>query len=239
VFTLAKKIYKTTDEEFATAVENSISIKDCLLNLDLIAAGGNYRSFHNRVKKLGLSTAHFIDPKQWNSGKKFGPRRPVEDYLVKGRHCSSNSLRRRLISEGIKEARCEKCGITEWNGSPAPLELDHINGDHDDNRLENLQILCPNCHAQTDTYRGRNRADRKEKIERVKKEKEVKPSCDHNALKKEEVEFRLKLLEHVDFTKFGWVEKVAKLLNVSHTHARRFINKHYKGEVYTRKSPLK
>jgi Zn finger protein HypA/HybF involved in hydrogenase expression len=242
VFTLIKKVYKTTDEEFAAAVEKSISIRDCLLRLNLIAAGGNYRSFHSRVKKLGLSIAHFIDPKQWNSGKKFGPKRPIEDYLVKGRHCSSNSLRRRLISEGLKEAKCECCGIVEWNNQPAPLELDHINGNHEDNRLENLQILCPNCHAQTETYRGRNRADKKkkaEKIARIKKEKEVKPSYDHNALKKDEVEERLKKISHIDLGKFGWVQKVADALNLTHTQARRFIKKYYSGEVYTRNSPSK
>jgi 5-methylcytosine-specific restriction endonuclease McrA len=58
-----------------------------------------------------------------------------------------------LINEGIKEHKCELCGITEWNGKPAPIELDHINGKHTDNRIENLRILCPNCHAQTPTWR--------------------------------------------------------------------------------------
>lgn len=65
-------------------------------------------------------------------------------------------LKRRLLEEGVKTARCEGCGGDEWRGAPIPLELDHINGDRRDHRLENLRLLCPNCHAQTPTYRGRN-----------------------------------------------------------------------------------
>ena len=81
---------------------------------------------------------------------------PLVSILVKESRYQSNKLRKRLIREGIKQRRCECCGITSWNGKPAPLELEHINGDKQDNRLENLLILCPNCHAQTDTYRGKN-----------------------------------------------------------------------------------
>ena len=79
------------------------------------------------------------------------------EYLVENSVVQSFKLKGRLIAEGLKEHKCECCGITEWNGKPAPIELDHINGNHHDNRLENLRILCPNCHAQTDTYRGKNK----------------------------------------------------------------------------------
>jgi len=68
----------------------------------------------------------------------------------------TNELKMRLIRERLKQARCEACGRDRWNGTHIPLELDHINGRRDDNRLDNLRILCPNCHAQTPTYRGRN-----------------------------------------------------------------------------------
>ena len=84
---------------------------------------------------------------------------PIEELLTNDRKYTypSHKLKNRLLSEGLKEHKCECCGITEWNGKPAPIELDHINGNHHDNRLENLRILCPNCHAQTDTYRGKNK----------------------------------------------------------------------------------
>jgi hypothetical protein len=97
------------------------------------------------VDKLGLNHSHFTGQGH-NKGKTF-TKKPVEQYLVKDSTCNSARLRQRLISQGYKEARCEECGITEWQGVPAPLELDHINSDHWDNRLENLKILCPNCHA--------------------------------------------------------------------------------------------
>jgi len=80
----------------------------------------------------------------------------LEDLLVVGRGTASTVVRQRLIRDGVRAARCEWCGRDEWNGRPIALELDHINGRSDDNRLENLRLLCPNCHAQTDTYRGRN-----------------------------------------------------------------------------------
>ena len=80
------------------------------------------------------------------------------DDILDGKHpqYQSNKLRLRLLQEGIKEHKCEACGITEWLGNPAPLELDHIDGDRHNHKLDNLRLLCPNCHSQTDTYRGRN-----------------------------------------------------------------------------------
>jgi 5-methylcytosine-specific restriction endonuclease McrA len=85
-----------------------------------------------RIKRLDLDTSHFLG-QGWRKG-----------------------LKERLIREGLKQRKCEMCGRAGWRDRPIPLELDHINGRRQDNRLQNLRILCPNCHAQTDTYRGRN-----------------------------------------------------------------------------------
>lgn len=83
-------------------------------------------------------------------------RIPLDEILQNGTNYRTDALKKRLIKEGLKEYKCERCGIIEWNNEEIVLELHHINGNHFDNRLENLQILCPNCHSQTLTHKGKD-----------------------------------------------------------------------------------
>ena len=87
---------------------------------------------------------------------------PLEDLLVVGRpQTGRGHLKIRLIKAGLKENRCERCGITEWQGRSLEMQLHHINGDGLDNRLQNLELICANCHSQTENWGGRNGHRRK------------------------------------------------------------------------------
>ena len=82
----------------------------------------------------------------------------LEEYLRNSQDIQSNKVRIKLLREGYKEHKCENCGLTEWLGQPIPLELHHKDGNRNHNEIENYQFLCPNCHAFTDSYRGKNSA---------------------------------------------------------------------------------
>lgn len=146
-----------TDSEIRDAIATSRSLAGVLKKLG-VRPGGNQSRLRVRIHDAGLDMSHFAG-QGWRAGIRVPvvPRTPLVEVLVKGRPAPSTSdLRKRLIAEGLKQHRCERCSLTSWNDQPIPLELDHANGRRDDNRLENLRVLCPNCHAQTETYRGRN-----------------------------------------------------------------------------------
>lgn len=155
-FQRGRSVRSCSDQEITEAVAASRSLAQVLAKLQL-RPGGNQSRLKRRIEGLDLDISHFVG-QAWRLGDRRPPTpaAPLEEVLVIGSLRRTSNLRRRLIKEGVKEARCEMCGLDTWNGGPIPLELDHINGVRDDNRLGNLRIVCPNCHALTATYRGRN-----------------------------------------------------------------------------------
>lgn len=117
--------------------------------------GIHFNSFKRRAVKLGC-----YKPNQPGKGitKNATHGYPLKDIL-NGKHpqYSTFKLKNKLLREGIKNNVCERCGISEWCSEPINIELDHINGIRTDHRLDNLRMLCPNCHSQTNTYRSKNR----------------------------------------------------------------------------------
>ncbi len=151
----ARKLRRSwTDEDLTLAVRDCVTVSDVARRLGYQPNGGVHRLLVGHIRHLELDTSHF-DGQAWARGRSFKGRRlmPLEQILVpNSTYRSSGHLRRRLIAANLKPDHCEECGLREWRDRPISLALDHVNGDHTDNRLENLRILCPNCHALTDTW---------------------------------------------------------------------------------------
>ncbi|MEV3971043.1 HNH endonuclease signature motif containing protein [Streptomyces sp. NPDC050698] len=152
---------RPTPEELRSAVTASVSIAEVLRRLRRPDSGTQRGHLRRWIAEDHLTTEHFLgQAHQRGKTRPTSARRP-EDVLVKqdgGRRTRTAVLRRALHETGMP-AICAECGVgPEWLGKPMTLEVDHINGDWSDDRLENLRLLCPNCHAVTSTWcRGGSR----------------------------------------------------------------------------------
>lgn len=148
-----------SDEQLIVATSSNHSIRSVIVALGLVPAGGNYQQVSKRITDLQISTDHFTGAR-WNVGKTYHTKSRAElsDLLMFGSNVQSYKLKNRLYESGLKVPKCELCG---WAKSASdgriPLELDHINGNRLDNRIENLRVLCPNCHSLQPTHRGKNK----------------------------------------------------------------------------------
>jgi hypothetical protein len=137
---------KYTREILEPIVKASVSVAEVCRKLGVATHGGSCSHVSRCIDKLGIDRSHFRG-RGHSKGKTFGFSYPTEEYLSNKRSINSNRLRLRLTKEGLKPDNCEKCGLSDWLGVKLPLELHHIDCNHDDNRLENLLVVCPNCHA--------------------------------------------------------------------------------------------
>lgn len=153
-----KSDYKNFNkEEFQKLINESTSISEILRKLNLKDRGANHTKLSKFLKESDYDTSSLKGTHVKRYNDKGIPKKWLSEILVENSTGNSNKLRERLIQYGVKKNQCEnpKCGITEWCGEPITLELHHINGNHYDNRLENLVLLCPNCHSQTSNFRGK------------------------------------------------------------------------------------
>ncbi len=148
------RMRRYTDQQLEQAVRTSYTIRAVLDKIGLTPAGGNYEMIQRRIGLLGLDTSHFLGSAILKGTTHDYNTRPLGQVLVRRQVENTWRLKSRLLQEGLKQVICECCGATEWRGKPVPLELHHVDGDRTNNELSNIQLLCPNCHALTDNYRG-------------------------------------------------------------------------------------
>ena len=148
-------IWDMPSQEFQQLVQSSTSIGQILKAFGLSNKGGNSNTVKRRIKHENIDMSHIILGRGSNKGKTY-TRLTNEEMFVSNSITRRKDLKRRLIRDKLIPFQCRDCGITHlWNNKPIVLQLEHINGVCNDNRLENLCFLCPNCHSQTDTFAGK------------------------------------------------------------------------------------
>lgn len=149
---MAKRVahYKTIPvETIKQIIKNSTSFAEALNRIGTAGTGRTYTQFQAYIKKLNIPTNHFA--KRAQSAYVF------EHYFCENSLISRSSIKKKILKEKLIEYKCDSCGIRDkWNGANLVLILDHINGVNNDNRLENLRFLCPNCNSQTSTFCSKN-----------------------------------------------------------------------------------
>lgn len=154
---MTNKIYECTDEQFVELIKNSTNISEVLFKLGYSVKGNSwgFSQIRRRMDDLNIPMSSF---KGKSAAIEKNKQSSLTAEMLFKENCkhNRNCLRRFIIKNNLLPYRCAICGALEWNGKTLSLELDHINGINNDNRLENLRFLCPNCHSQTTTYGSRN-----------------------------------------------------------------------------------
>lgn len=148
---------KYSVDQLKEAVSKSFTLSCVLKQLGLSPSGGNYECLKKAINEFSLDSSHFTGQGHLKGKTHQYKTRPLEIILVEGKLENTVRLKIRLLKAGLKNAECEMCKNIKWQNKPIPLELHHEDGDRKNNVLSNLSLLCPNCHALTDNYRGKNK----------------------------------------------------------------------------------
>ena len=218
---------KWNKENLEEIVKTSISQKEVLNKMGLRAAGSNYRTLKKYIELYELDISHFIKNYDKMVDMTMSKKINISLVLVENSNYNRNHLKTRLYEEGLKERKCELCGQDEnWMGRHMSLIIDHINGIHNDNRLDNLRIVCPNCNATLDTFcRGNKIIEKKNE----KKEEKIKNKIS-SFLKRRKVERPSIEVIVKDIDEFG-LEGTGRIYGVSGNSIKKWVKTYEKYKI--------
>lgn len=209
-------------EEIKKLVKDATTFSEVLRGLNIPIQGNNGNTLKRILNENNIDYSHFTGRAKYyktSSAK-------IEDYLNNKIKIKPYKLKQKLLKENIKENKCEICGLTEWLGKPLIIQLHHINGNNADNRLENLQMLCPNCHSQTESYCGKANTNSiknhcKDCGKEILKESIYCPICSFKHKRKVKRPTKEQLI--LDFKELKNIKAIGKKYNVSDNAIRRWL----------------
>ena len=209
---------KLQDEELLRkAINVSTAYNEILITMGLSPASGNYTKLHYYIKYYNIDVSHLQSNKNRCKGLKQHNRNKqflLEDIIIHNKHplYDTGKLKKRLIETNTLKNNCSICGMLPmWNNETLVLQLDHIDGIKTNHHISNLRLLCPNCHSQTNTFSGKN-TQRKKGIQHKTAEEYFKQK-DKEYIKTQDQYIAAVLNSTIDFTKYGWVSKLAIIIH--------------------------
>lgn len=215
-------LYSYTPDQLQKLLDVSNGYSDVLRTLGLNPKGNNPETLKQVIKQYGLDETKLNENRKQffieNAKSTHLKRRISTEDILHNQYPNfqSSSLLKRLIKEGYKENKCEQCGITEWQNKPIIFHLHHKDGNHQNNNIDNLQVLCPNCHSQTETFAGKNAQKNKDKRKKNKQQID-------NIIRKLPPISRGELKELIRKNSFV---SIGKMFNVSDNAIRKWCDKY-------------
>jgi hypothetical protein len=213
---------KYTKDFLEPIIKQSLCWKDVFNHLGIINGGGNYKLIKKYVNKFNIDTSHFLSKSEIIKHRKVNYKLTDKELLTKNCPHSRGVVKSYIIQNGLIEYKCKICGIDEWRGEKLVLILDHINGVNNDNRLENLQLVCPNCNSNLDTHCGKNTS------KSLSNERDAKNLILDKKLPQFQLENVIEKIKEseIDFTQRGWRISVGKLIERTPQYSGKFIKKY-------------
>lgn len=205
-----RKLTRYKEEEFKEVIKNSKSITDVCRGLNIGTKGSNHKTIVRYIEFFSADISHFKSKEEQLKELHFTNKFSLQDILVQNSSYTNNfNLKKRLLSGGLLKNKCQSCNLEGfWNGKNLNMQLDHINGINNDNRIENLRMLCPNCHSQTDTFcgkqKGKNSILKKQReINGGRTDKEISSNKNKRKVERPTEEVLVKLIKEHGFSGTG------------------------------------